>query len=85
VPLGLPTNVTDQLFVEAFRKGLRDVGLVENRDVTIDIAWVANESDYSQAVARRPMGDDYIDLEARMRSFNRPEADRSCRPPSGTR
>jgi ABC transporter substrate binding protein len=52
VPLGLPTNVTDQLFVEAFRKGLRDVGLVENRDVTIDIAWVANESDYSQAVSQ---------------------------------
>ncbi|MGA7529236.1 MAG: hypothetical protein WBW11_18690, partial [Pseudolabrys sp.] len=43
VPLGLPTNASDQLFVEAFRKGLHDVGLVENRDVTIDIAWVANE------------------------------------------
>src|SRR5215475_4395214 len=52
VPLGLPTNPSDQLFVEAFRKGLRDVGLVENRDVTIDIAWVANESDYSHAVSQ---------------------------------
>jgi hypothetical protein len=52
VPLGLQTNATDQLFVEAFRKGLRDVGLVENRDVTIDIVWVANESDYSQAVGQ---------------------------------
>ena len=52
VPLGLPTNATDQLFVEAFRKGLRDVGLIENRDVTIDITWVANESDYPQAVSQ---------------------------------
>src|SRR5262245_17565632 len=50
VPLGLPTNAADQLWVEAFRKGLGDVGLIESRDVTIDITWVANESDYSQAV-----------------------------------
>ena len=35
-----------------FEGGLRDVGLIENRDVTIDIVWVANESDYSQAVSR---------------------------------
>ena len=29
-----------------------DVGLIENRDVTIDITWVANESDYPQAVSQ---------------------------------
>jgi putative tryptophan/tyrosine transport system substrate-binding protein len=52
VPLGLPTSATDQSYVEAFRRGLRDVGLVENRDVTIDITWVANESDYSQAISQ---------------------------------
>src|SRR5215475_8136613 len=51
VPLGLATNATDQSYVEAFRKGLEDVGLIENRDVTIDIAWVAKESDYPQAVS----------------------------------
>ena len=51
VPLGLPTNAADQSFVAAFRNGLRDVGLIENRDVTIDITWVANESDYPQAVS----------------------------------
>src|SRR5262245_66460350 len=52
VPLGLATNATDQSYVEAFRKGLQDVGLIENRDVTIDITWVANESDYPQAVSQ---------------------------------
>ena len=52
VPLGLPTNAADQSYVEAFRKGLRDVGLIENRDVTIDISWVANEFDYAQAVSQ---------------------------------
>jgi len=51
MPLGLPTNASDQLFVDAFRKGLQDVGLIENRDVTIDVTWVANESDYSRAVS----------------------------------
>ena len=52
VPLGLPSNATDQSYVEAFRKGLLDVGLIENRDVTIDITWVADESDYPQAVSQ---------------------------------
>src|SRR5262245_39834902 len=52
VPLGLPTNAADQLWVEAFRKGLGDVGLIENRDVTIDITWVANEADYPKAVGQ---------------------------------
>src|SRR5262245_17623873 len=52
VPLGLPTSATDQSYVEALRSGLRDVGLIENRDVTIDITWVSNESDYSQAVSQ---------------------------------
>ena len=31
---------------------MRDDGLVENRDVTIDIAWVANQSHYPQAVSQ---------------------------------
>ena len=52
MPLGLPTNASDQLFVDAFRKGLQDVGLIENRDVTIDITWVADEFDYPQAVSQ---------------------------------
>ena len=52
VPLGLPSNATDQSYVEAFRKGLLDVGLIENRDVTIDVTWVANEFDYPLAVSQ---------------------------------
>jgi putative tryptophan/tyrosine transport system substrate-binding protein len=49
--LGSPSNTYDQLFVEAFRQGLRDVGLIENRDITIDLVWVANEPEYPQAVS----------------------------------
>jgi putative ABC transport system substrate-binding protein len=35
--------------VEAFRQGLRDVKLAENRDVTLDVVWVGNEPDYRRA------------------------------------
>jgi putative ABC transport system substrate-binding protein len=36
--------------VEAFRRGLHEVGLVENRDFGIDVIWVTNESEYAKAV-----------------------------------
>src|SRR5271170_7666719 len=49
--LGSASNTNDQLFVEAFRRGLRDVGLIENRDITIDLVWVINEPEYPQAVS----------------------------------
>jgi ABC-type uncharacterized transport system substrate-binding protein len=39
VPLGSPGNVYDRSLVEAFRDGLRQVGLIENRDIVLDIAW----------------------------------------------
>src|SRR6185295_19178836 len=35
-----------------FRQGLRDVGLVENRDVTIDFTWVTDEAEYPGAVSQ---------------------------------
>jgi putative ABC transport system substrate-binding protein len=52
LPIGSPSNPYDQAFVEAFRQGLREVGLVENRDVTIDFVWVTNESEFPQAVSQ---------------------------------
>ena len=51
LPIGSPSNTFDQSLVEAFRQGLREVGLVENRHITIDIVWVSNESEFSQAVS----------------------------------
>jgi len=51
LPLGSPTNPYDLSLVEAFRQGLREVGLVENRDVAIDIVWVPNESEYLNAAS----------------------------------
>ena len=50
LPLGLESNRYNQLLVEAFRKGLREVGIIENRDVVLDIAWVNSELELSQAV-----------------------------------
>jgi putative ABC transport system substrate-binding protein len=37
VPLGSPSNSYDQSLIEAFQRGLREVGLIENRDVVLDV------------------------------------------------
>ena len=50
LPLGSPANAYDQSLVDAFRAGLRDVGLVENRHVVLEVAWIAREPDTFQVV-----------------------------------
>jgi putative ABC transport system substrate-binding protein len=50
LPLGSASSALDVSWVEVFRKGLANVGLVEGRDVILDIVWVANEPEYPQAV-----------------------------------
>ena len=49
VPLGSPENKYDQSLVEAFRQGLRQAGLVEDRDIVLDIVWA--KGDPNQAVS----------------------------------
>jgi putative tryptophan/tyrosine transport system substrate-binding protein len=49
VPLGSPDNKYDQSLVEAFRQGLRQVGLVESRDIVLDIVWTSGNP--NQAVS----------------------------------
>jgi putative ABC transport system substrate-binding protein len=39
-PLGSPVNEYDQSLVDAFRRGLRQLGLVENRDIALEITWI---------------------------------------------
>jgi putative ABC transport system substrate-binding protein len=43
LPLGSPSNSSDLLLVEAFRKGVRDAGLLEGQDVILDVVWTQNE------------------------------------------
>jgi putative ABC transport system substrate-binding protein len=45
VPLGSPGNSYDQSLVEAFRAGLRQVGLVENKEIVLDVAWTTGSPD----------------------------------------
>ena len=45
LPLGSPSNTYDRSLVEAFRQGLRQAGLVENRDVVLDIVWITGNPD----------------------------------------
>jgi putative tryptophan/tyrosine transport system substrate-binding protein len=49
LPLGSPSNPYDQSLVEAFRQGLRQVGLVENRDIVLDVVWTSG--DPNQAIS----------------------------------
>lgn len=50
LPLGSPSNAYDRSNVEAFRQGLREVGLVEKRDVVLDVVWIGTEAETAQAV-----------------------------------
>jgi ABC-type uncharacterized transport system substrate-binding protein len=45
LPLGSPANAYDRSLVEAFRQGLRGVGLIENRDIVLDVAWSSGDPD----------------------------------------
>ena len=52
LPLGSASNAYDQSLVEAFRQGMREAGLVEGRDVQLEVVWTASELEVSQAVVR---------------------------------
>lgn len=45
IPLGSPASASDQALVDAFRQGLRAAGLVEDRNIALEIAWIAREPD----------------------------------------
>ena len=42
---GSPSNAYDQSLVDAFRQGLRQAGLVENRDIVLDVVWISGDPD----------------------------------------
>jgi putative ABC transport system substrate-binding protein len=54
LPLGSPSNAYDQSLVKAFREGLRQVGLVENQDIVLDVVWISDDPDraVSEALQR---------------------------------
>ena len=52
LPFGSPSNDYDKSLVEAFRVGLRQVGLIEGRDIVLDIVWTSG-SDADTDVQRQ--------------------------------
>jgi putative tryptophan/tyrosine transport system substrate-binding protein len=50
LPIGPPSDSYDLSLAEVFRNGLSDAGLIEPRDVILDLVWVTNELEYAQAV-----------------------------------
>src|SRR5262245_38624722 len=45
LPPGSPSNAYDRSLVEAFRQGLRQADLVENRDIVLDVVWISGDPD----------------------------------------
>ena len=45
LPLGSQSNTYDLSLVAALRQGLRQVGLIENRDIVLDVRWITSEPD----------------------------------------
>jgi len=45
LPLGSSTNVYDRSLVEAFQQGLRQVRLIEDRDIILDVVWISGDTD----------------------------------------
>ena len=52
LPLGSPSDSYDKSLVEAFKQGISDAGLVENRDLQLEVVWTGSELEVSQAVLR---------------------------------
>ena len=50
LPLGSPSNSSDLSLVEAFRKGVGDAGLLEQREVVLDVVWTQNVREYPEEV-----------------------------------
>lgn len=50
LPIGSPSNTYDLSLVEAFRRGLREVGVIETQHVVLDLIWINNEPELPQAV-----------------------------------
>jgi putative tryptophan/tyrosine transport system substrate-binding protein len=50
LPVGSSSNSYDRSLVEAFRLGLRELGVVENRHVVLDVVWINSEPEIPQAV-----------------------------------
>src|SRR4029079_12906044 len=52
LPFGSPSNAYDQSLVDAFRSGLRQAGLIEDRDILLDIVWTSgSDADTDKAVS----------------------------------
>jgi putative tryptophan/tyrosine transport system substrate-binding protein len=49
-PLGSPSQAYARSLVEAFQQGLRRVGLIEGRNIALDVVWIG-DSDPTQAVS----------------------------------
>src|SRR5512141_2541586 len=51
LPFGSPSNAYDKSLVDAFRSGLRQAGLMEDRDIVLDVVWTSgSDADTDKAI-----------------------------------
>ena len=50
LPLGSPSSGSDLSLVDAFKNGVHDAGLLEGRDVMLDVIWTQNVHEYPEEV-----------------------------------
>ena len=53
LPFGSPSNAYDRSLVEAFQKGLRQAGLIENQNIVLDVVWMGDDPDRAVGEALR--------------------------------
>jgi len=47
LPIGSPSNAYDNSLVQAFQQGLRQVGLIQDRDIVLDVVWVGDDPEHA--------------------------------------
>ena len=55
LPLGSPSDAYDRSLVEAFQDGMREAGLVEHRDLVLEVVWTSSDLEVSREQAAQSL------------------------------
>src|SRR5262249_783317 len=47
LPIGSPSNAYDNSLRQRFQQGLRQVGLIQDRDIVLDVVWVGDDPEHA--------------------------------------
>ena len=55
LPFGSPSDAYDKSLVDAFRSGLRQAGLIEGRDMVLDMVWTSGRCSIKGSATGEPL------------------------------